>query len=1126
MTLALVFLVLFFLTVRATQAVECLEPASRVISRWKNGNYYKGEIESITNRVNVLFDNGARLAFNPRDNVDIVVDRIPEQNDLPWGSQILVNRPKSRAFEIGYIRDIKNGRYVILYEDGDMILHSRDQIRAFNKSKLCDEPAYLGCFRDNLPRDLEVYIPTHPATIGACVDTCKWQGFSVAALRNSDLCFCGNAYRKANQVPDAKCDMPCYDNSFEVCGGFMTFSQYWTGIVDSPPAGGFPGIQKHFIPSNHPIPWQLLMHARSRYPPRNMPGSTRGAAWYQSYPYKGMQLVSGWRNYPSSYQGKLFYPPSGYQGYQQYYGAKPYTTNYNANHFQQPSSAYSYQAEVANNQAKVYGAYQGQAYRWPYNYNSYKYSDYNVQKGATNRPYSSYQKTYQKRPAHRPSPQEHAKLMALAAPRFLGCYQDSESRDLPTEVPVKPLTVEGCVSKCGETGFSIAGLQSSTQCFCGSTYSKYGRLNDKQCSMRCTGNYQEICGGVMMNSLYYTGVGQAIPNTTPSVDLRTQQITYTKNTPLSSYTENQSKHKPRPLVPMKPSPFHKLRLPKAKPKATKVKDKTLKIKPKKITQSKQKEDESKGKPLPMQDYAKLTKMLQMLSRWQQPQPLKLKPVHNVAKVKPTLSYQELRKVLEDMTPDIVKKIANQIIAHDRNKTRLSDMKPLSAEKSLEVHLASKLAGNKDAGFKRVHVKSPNFKNWSNKGNYRSSSKVRNKHEDAVLEDDAQPLQFDKNGDAAKALPKNTSKQILSKGKDPKVSSSVSETGDKDVQGDLETNEDQLPVANNKIGSDTEESLRYSTQRISSVQTTDGNKTHRLPSFIPIADKRRKHKLKHKTKQSSLLHSQLEESTQNQPHDDSKSDVQSNKRTFVNFIITESHNKKKKPLKTKNDSLRKNANHRKIAHTAAANVSSNQEKVHALEKDSVQNGTNQSEVHIATEEVSSTSDREPTQDIDEVFDVNDISKNNTVETKNIEKTGAKLGDTTVEKVINSSHGTGVKQSNNTLLEQAIKIAKKKITHPLILLKYPGIPHKVLHVEAKWNGQFKVKANWKDESETVKKSSKNSFVKKNSVKFKEKTSKGKERNGGDDEGNDEYKFDDSGSRNNLVWKKYRTLKSEVH
>ena len=96
-------------------------------------------------------------------------------------------------------------------------------------------------------------------------------------------------------------------------------------------------------------------------------------------------------------------------------------------------------------------------------------------------------------------------VSALNAPRFLGCYQDSESRDLPTAIQVRPLTVEGCVSKCGESGFSLAGLQASTQCFCGTTYSKYGRLKDDQCTMSCTGNYREICGGVMMNSLYYTG---------------------------------------------------------------------------------------------------------------------------------------------------------------------------------------------------------------------------------------------------------------------------------------------------------------------------------------------------------------------------------------------------------------------------------------------------------------------------------------------------------------------------------------------------------------------------------------------------------------------------------------------
>lgn len=90
-------------------------------------------------------------------------------------------------------------------------------------------------------------------------------------------------------------------------------------------------------------------------------------------------------------------------------------------------------------------------------------------------------------------------------PRFMGCFQDSEGRDLPTEVAVKPLTVGACVTKCGQSGFSMAGLQSSTQCFCGMTYSRYGRLRDEQCSMRCAGDYNEICGGFLMNSIYYTG---------------------------------------------------------------------------------------------------------------------------------------------------------------------------------------------------------------------------------------------------------------------------------------------------------------------------------------------------------------------------------------------------------------------------------------------------------------------------------------------------------------------------------------------------------------------------------------------------------------------------------------------
>ena len=126
-------------------------------------------------------------------------------------------RDNTQAIELGSLIETEHHTYFLqLYSSNSVCF-------------LPDEPAYLGCFRDNIPRDLQVYIPTRPATIGACVDTCKSQGFSIGALRNSDLCFCGNSYSKSNQVEEKACDMPCYDNSYEVCGGFMTFSQYWTG---------------------------------------------------------------------------------------------------------------------------------------------------------------------------------------------------------------------------------------------------------------------------------------------------------------------------------------------------------------------------------------------------------------------------------------------------------------------------------------------------------------------------------------------------------------------------------------------------------------------------------------------------------------------------------------------------------------------------------------------------------------------------------------------------------------------------------------------------------------------------------------------------------------------------------
>ena len=574
-----------------------------------------------------------------------------------------------------------------------------------------------------------------------------------------------------------------------------------------------------------------------------------------------------------------------------------------------------------------------------------------------------------------------------------------------------------------------------------------------------------------------------------SADARTQQITFTTNTPINSLLIEKSGRKQRPVSLIKPSQsFHKVPLQKAKPKVSKSKAKLAKSKPKKTTQFKHKDDQSKGRPLPIQDYGKLTKILQTLSRWRQPH--KSRDNNKDQKMKPALSYKELRKVLDDMTPEIVKKIADKIIAHDNNRTKLSDMKPLPAEKSLQVHLeSSKLASEKkyDLGFKRVQVKSFNYKNWSKKGNS-TAPKVRNKHEDTVLEEDARPVTLNEIGDATKAPKNNTSEQSVSTTKYPKVLS-LGPVNGKALN--------QSTPQNNNF-------MRYETKAVFKVQTADGIKIPSLPSFIPIADKRKKHRLKSNPVSSE---NQQNGNRQLQPSNkESMADELSNKRTFVHFMVKEKHDK-----------------HRKVNDSSWNKTHSNLNKTESTDDDIVSQSQEKAKTQANTTKENQTAFEgipfklNPaivTEDVDEVFGTDNIPSNNKP----------------VENEINSSKNAAIQIDNKNLTEKEQKPTKKKIAHPetgtkAIVLKHPRIPHKVLHVEAKWNGQINVKANWKEVMEPESKPKKKSSVKNNNVNHKTKTTKKFKESSGDDEGSDEYKFDDSGSRNELLWRHNRPLKDKI-
>ena len=93
-------------------------------------------------------------------------------------------------------------------------------------------------------------------------------------------------------------------------------------------------------------------------------------------------------------------------------------------------------------------------------------------------------------------------------PGYIGCYADSVARrDVYSyQGQWAKMTIEACITTCATAGYSRAGLQAGTTCFCGNFYGRYGALDESSCNSTCSGNRNTICGAPLANSVFKTGV--------------------------------------------------------------------------------------------------------------------------------------------------------------------------------------------------------------------------------------------------------------------------------------------------------------------------------------------------------------------------------------------------------------------------------------------------------------------------------------------------------------------------------------------------------------------------------------------------------------------------------------------
>ncbi|KAJ9592775.1 hypothetical protein L9F63_015553 [Diploptera punctata] len=103
----------------------------------------------------------------------------------------------------------------------------------------------------------------------------------------------------------------------------------------------------------------------------------------------------------------------------------------------------------------------------------------------------------------------------FTAGKSLGCYKDEKTFRLLSGYYANLKTTNSpkhCINMCLQSGFPYAGVQYSTECFCGNEEPpSTSRLPDSSCNMKCPADPREACGGYFTINVYETGIAKFTP---------------------------------------------------------------------------------------------------------------------------------------------------------------------------------------------------------------------------------------------------------------------------------------------------------------------------------------------------------------------------------------------------------------------------------------------------------------------------------------------------------------------------------------------------------------------------------------------------------------------------------------
>ncbi|KAI9833274.1 MAG: hypothetical protein M1826_000187 [Phylliscum demangeonii] len=363
--------------------------------------------------------------------------------------------------------------------------------------------AFAGCYTDGGARTLNVGMATTGGgaalTVALCTSACQAANYALAGVEYAGECFCGNSFANGGApAPDglSGCNMVCNGNSTEYCGGPNRLDVYsFKGAVQAAPSttatttAGTPPTGGVFAPNASP--------SATGVPGWNALGCyTDGGA-------RTLTAFATASNTMTIESCLATCKANGYALAGVEYASECYCDNaFRNGGGPAPDGNANCNMACSGNAQETCGG--------PNRLNIFR------QSGAATSGTAGGTTTAAG------SPTTTGAGSATGLPTgwaYAGCYVDgAHGRILSYNQPdSQTLTVESCVQACVGLGYTVAGMEFSTQCFCGNAVINGGTLApaDTDCSMTCSGNGAEKCGAGNRMSIYSHGALQVLPAPAP-----------------------------------------------------------------------------------------------------------------------------------------------------------------------------------------------------------------------------------------------------------------------------------------------------------------------------------------------------------------------------------------------------------------------------------------------------------------------------------------------------------------------------------------------------------------------------------------------------------------------------------